>query len=120
MKRILIIDDDQDFLKEMGETLKLSGYEPLTLSNSELAFIKVMELKPDLILLDLKMEGMSGFQIANELSLLPETKHIPVIVITGVYTEQMYRTIMSLCCIKQCLTKPVSPLELISAIEKTM
>ena len=115
--RILIVDDDKKFLEEISQLLEAGGYEVHTVSDANLAVKEACKLKPDIILLDLKMQ-VSGFKIAIQLSCLAETKHIPIVAITGVYTEQEHRLVMNACGIQKWLIKPASPLEVIAAIEQ--
>jgi len=117
MKKVLVIDDDVEFLDEIDELLKATGYSTTVLEDGEQALKETCKMKPDIILLDLKMK-ISGFKIAIQLSCLAETKDIPIIAMTGVYTEKEHRLVMSACGIQKWLIKPVSPLDLITAIEQ--
>ncbi|MBF0490216.1 MAG: response regulator [Candidatus Omnitrophica bacterium] len=65
--RIMVVDDDLELLEEIKEVLSFNNYEVEVLSNSALAFEKACELKPDLIITDLKMKPKSGFQLADNL-----------------------------------------------------
>ena len=120
MKRIMIIDDDREFLDEIGETLKASGYSTILLSDSRKAVDQVCEHKPDVLLLDIKMEGASGFKIADELRRTPEAKSIPLIGVTGFYTEEEHKLFMKMCGIKTVIIKPFRPLDIIVAIERAV
>ena len=117
MKQVMIVDDDKDFLEEISQTLKSSGYETTTISDSTAAVKKVVECMPDLILLDLKMDKKSGFKIADEIMANPKTKNIPVIAVTGVFTRQEHKLLMKICNIRECLTKPIDPFDIISKVE---
>jgi len=116
----MVIDDDQSFLDEMEEMLKSSGYNVVLLSDSNSAIEKISEHKPDVLLLDIKMEGASGFKIADELRRMPELKNIPLIGVTGFYTENEHRLFMKMCGIKKIIIKPFQPLDVIAAIEKAL
>ena len=116
----MLIDDDKDFLKEMSEILKLSGYEVFLFSDSTNATIEAISLKPDLILLDLKMDNKSGFKVADELRLTKATKDIPVIAITGVFTKEEHKLLMKVCNIRESLIKPIKPLDVINKIENIL
>ena len=120
MKRIMIIDDDREFLEEINEMLKASGYNTILLSDSKKAVDKVCEYKPDVLLLDIKMEGASGFKIADELRRIPEAKSIPFIGVTGFYTEDEHKLFMKMCGIKTVIIKPFRPLDIIVAIERAI
>jgi DNA-binding response OmpR family regulator len=117
MKKILIVDDDREFLEEIAQALRLNGYEPITESDSVLAFDRILKAMPDLILLDLKMDKKSGFKVADEIKANAKTKKIPVIAITGVFTSQEHKLLMKICNIRECFTKPLNPVDIVNAIE---
>ena len=81
--RILVIDDEQEITEVIDAFLKSSGYEVLTENTAVMAVERVQEYKPDLILLDIMMSGMDGYQICEELKKQPDMKNIPVLFLTG-------------------------------------
>jgi DNA-binding response OmpR family regulator len=117
MKKVIIVDDDKEFLEEMTETLLSSGYDTISFSDGKRVLEDAPKIKPDVILLDLKMDGMNGFKIANELRRSSEIRKTPIIAITGFYTEKKHRLLIKICGIKKCLIKPINPLDVITAIE---
>ena len=119
-KKVMVIDDDKEFLDEMVEMLRLAGYDPISIPESVDAVKEVVQVKPNIILLDLKMAKKSGFKVANELMEKPETKDIPIIAVTGVFTDQEHSLLMKICNIKDCLIKPINPLDVIHQIEKSI
>jgi two-component system, OmpR family, alkaline phosphatase synthesis response regulator PhoP len=120
MSRVIVIDDDIEFLDEISKTLRLSGYDVTAISESEKAFKKIKSLKPDVILLDLRMDGVSGFKIADILNKDNKLKNIPIVGITGYYTEKEHKTYMAICGIANCLIKPFNPLDVIVAVENAV
>lgn len=117
IKKVMIIDDDPDFLDELTETLALTGYETMPVLNSMQAIEMVKKRVPDVILLDLKMGGKSGFEVAEELSKNPETARIPVITMTGFYGEKEYSKLERMQNVKYHLSKPFFPLDVIFRVE---
>jgi CheY-like chemotaxis protein len=115
-KRIMIVDDNKEFLEELKETLELSGYEVVAVEEPEVVLDMANKLNPDLILLDLKMPNKSGFQIADELRRLPELSHTPIIAMTGFFKDDC-GALLNICGINKCLKKPFSPLDVIAQIE---
>ena len=115
--KIMIIDDDRQYLQELQEILELSGYDPVVFSNPEAALKMVQRIKPQLLLLDLKMDIKSGFQVAKEIKFFPQSDKMPIIAITGFYTQKEYRLLMTSFGMKECLLKPFQPLDLIAKIE---
>lgn len=115
--KVMIIDDEKVFLEELKETLKLSGYKTITFSDGTKALENVIKHKPDVILLDLKMEGKNGFQVADELRKKEETSGIPIIAMTGYYLTDSYEYIRKMYGLDECLIKPFNPLDVITKIE---
>lgn len=119
-KKILIVDDDKEFLEELREMLAVAGYEVTGVSDS-IAAVKIARVvEPDLILLDLRMKAMSGFEVADTMKGFPETSGIPVIAMTGFYTLKEHAWLMNFCGIKRCITKPFNPLDIIAEIENVL
>jgi len=119
-KRILVVDDDLEFLQELKETLHLSGYDVDAINKSVNAVSFAIDRKPDLILLDLRMDGMTGFEVAKELRGLPQTSRIPIIAMSGYFSESQDCTLFDFFQIRDCLQKPFNPLDVISHIENKL
>jgi len=83
MKKILFIEDESALQKTFGDILKQGGYEIISALDGEIGFNLAKAKKPDLILLDLVLPRMHGFEVLKKLKEEPETKEIPVIVLTN-------------------------------------
>lgn len=116
-RRILIVDDNVELLEELENMLSMGGYEVTALSDGTRLFDVVLNNKPDLILLDLKMSPKSGFQLADEARNSLLLKDVPVIAMTGFFTEKQHFLMMKLCGIKTSILKPFRPVNLITKIE---
>ena len=116
--KIVVIDDDRQYLQELQEILELSGYETVVFSNPEAALKMIQRIKPQLLLLDLKMDNKNGFEVAKEIKFFPDSDKLPIIAITGFYTQKEYRLLITSFGMKDCLLKPFQPLDLISRIER--
>jgi DNA-binding response OmpR family regulator len=82
--RILIIDDDPDFLFAMETFLKRNGFETITAQDGQIGLDLAKKERPDLVLLDVMMETLySGFEVCKHLKSNSEFKDIPVIGISG-------------------------------------
>ena len=119
-KKVLIVDDDKEFLDELKETLVMTGYDVTGISDGLSAVKAARVSKPDVIVLDLRMHAMSGFEVADKLKGAPETSNIPVIAMTGYYTLKEHAWLMNFCGIRRCLKKPFSPLDVIAEIENVL
>ena len=83
IKKILIVDDSPTERHVLNDMLTKSGYEVVASDNGEDAILKARLLKPDLILMDVVMPGLNGFQATRAISRAPETRSIPVILCTS-------------------------------------
>lgn len=118
-KKIMIVDDDKDFLAELEEMMSLSGYDLVAVNDATSASKIASKTKPDLILLDLKMPGKSGFQLAEEIRQLPELSGVPIIAMSSYYRDD-YAFLLKVFGIKSCLKKPFNPLDAIAAVETAL
>ena len=115
--KIMVVDDNIEYLEEIEEVLFHGGYEVETVPDSGRALALAHEHKPRLILMDLKMSPKNGFQVADELRHSLLMKDVPIIAMTGFFTEKEHILMMKLCGIKSFLLKPVNPINLIAKIE---
>lgn len=118
--KIMIVDDDRDLLDELQHMLSLGGYDVEIVQDGFRASEEARKIKPDLILMDLKMSPKSGFQVADELQDCPEMKGVPILAMTGFFTEKEHVLMMKLCGIKAHILKPFNPVNLIGKIEFTL
>ena len=92
----MIVDDNPKFLRELKESLELYGYQIICLQDGKFVLGTTLEQKPDLILIDLKMEGMSGLEIADILSHSSQTYYIPIIIMSAYWTSENMKTALEL------------------------
>ena len=85
-KKILVVDDEQDLCEILKFNLETEGYQADTANSGEEA-ISMDIASYDLLLLDVMMGGMSGFQLARQLKENPMTAHVPIIFLTARDTE---------------------------------
>ncbi|MCB4791488.1 MAG: response regulator [Elusimicrobia bacterium] len=119
-KKIAIVDDDNNFLEELSSLLSGNGYDVYAYSNGSDALREIPRVMPDIILLDLKMDKVSGFQVAYKLRNIQKARDIPVIPMTGYYTQDEYGLIMKICGLKNCKLKPFDPGKLMQEISETI
>ncbi|MCP4220389.1 MAG: response regulator, partial [bacterium] len=81
--RILIVDDNPENLQVLGKTLREEGYKLLAARSGMQALTSVKKKKPDLILLDIMMPEMDGYEVCRRLKQDPQTDRIPVIFLTA-------------------------------------
>ncbi len=80
---VLVVDDDLLILTMVTDLLAPNGYRVVTARNGRVGLAQAQREKPDLIILDLMMPEMDGFQVARQLRQDPECRRIPIIVLTS-------------------------------------
>ena len=84
---ILAIDDDPGMLILAQEIFGAEGYRVATASSGMDALSRVRQIEPDVILLDIMMPEMNGYEVCSRIKDIPECKHTPIIVLTGLKEE---------------------------------
>ena len=118
-KRIIVVDDDKEILEIVTFVLNHHGFEVGTASNGQQLLHLLARQLPDLIILDVMMPGEDGYQICSALLSNPETRHIPVMIITA-HAEDIYARISGDLGAAQHMTKPFHPLELAEKVKKIL
>jgi twitching motility two-component system response regulator PilH len=80
---VLIVDDSPTDVHVMQKALEQNGFQTASAADGSEAIRKARELHPDLILMDIVMPGLNGFQATRQLASDPETRSIPVIMVTS-------------------------------------
>ena len=119
-EKIMIVDDNRDLLLELNEILECSGYCPISVSDPSIAFEAAQEEKPDVILLDLKMDGINGFQVAHQLKKSKKTAGIPIICMSGYFPVDKRSTLLDTSDMDACIKKPFGILDLLTEIERVL
>ena len=110
-EKILIIDDDLDTLRLVGLMLQKQGYEIVAANNGEQGLQKVEEEDPDLILLDVMMPDMDGYEVARRLRQNHQTARIPILMFTA--KSQLDDKVTGFeAGVDDYITKPTHPTEL--------
>jgi CheY-like chemotaxis protein len=103
---ILVIEDDPIDRKLVGVVLTTSGHVVSARTSAEEAIEAVAMAKPDLILLDLKLPGMSGLELLRKLKSLPESREVPVVVVTA-FPELFHKEALMAAGCDAFLLKPI-------------
>lgn len=82
-KKILVCDDEPYILMALTDAVEMEGYDCVTATNGREALQKAREERPDLIMLDIMMPYMDGFEVCRELKADAATRDIPVIMLTA-------------------------------------
>ena len=82
MARVLIVDDSPTEVHVLKTMLEKNGHQTDSVDNAEAGIARAKETKPEVILMDVVMPGMNGFQATRAISKDPETENIPIIIVT--------------------------------------
>jgi CheY-like chemotaxis protein len=118
-KRILLVDDYPDALEIWGLYLRSMGYEVLEAEDGLKAVAQAHEHKPDIIILDLELPGITGFEAAVRLRESAETRHIPLIAATG-YSDVKQLNQARASGFDAIIVKPCEPTALVAEIERLL
>jgi CheY-like chemotaxis protein len=116
-KRILVCDDDPVILRLLQVNLELEGYDVLTAQNGEEALGIATEQKPDLVILDIMMPKLDGYQTAERLKGQDSTKGIPVVFVSAKAQVSDIERGKSYG-VADYLTKPFDPSDLLEIVER--
>lgn len=86
--RVLVVEDEEDLASLVQLNLQLSGYEVTTAPNGRVALDRITQHRPDVVLLDVMMPLVDGWQVLRELKEDPQTQDIPVIMLTALSEER--------------------------------
>ncbi len=114
-KRLLVVDDDPGLLLAVSETLRAEGYEVKTARRGAEALTRIAESLPDLIISDIRMPGMDGYQLVKNLRSNPRTRLVPIIFLTA-KDEIADRITGFRTGVDAYLTKPFEPEELTAIV----
>jgi twitching motility two-component system response regulator PilH len=115
IKKILVVDDSATERHILGEVLSKQGFEISYAENGETGVAQSKQSKPDLVIMDIVMPGMNGFQATRAITKDPETQHIPVLICTtkDQETDKIWGLRQGA---KDYIVKPIVAAELLSKI----
>lgn len=117
--RILVIEDQEDVRENIVELLELSNYQVFSAANGKEGVKKALDSPPDIILCDIMMPGMDGYEVLYLLSRNPVTSSLPFIFLTAKAEQQDFRKGMSMGA-DDYITKPFEEMDLLGAIERRL
>lgn len=117
---ILYIEDERPMLELVRQALKLTGYDVTGVTSGQEGLAHMRKRKPDLLLLDLMMPGINGWDVYREVKTDPELSDMPVIVITARVPERGLTILDGLPPVDDYITKPFDVEQLILAVQKLL
>ncbi len=118
-KRVLIVDDEPDMLRILSYHLSSLGYDVIPAYGGEHALKKIREARPDLIMTDLAMPGISGVELIERVKGDVETSSIPILAVTAYVWDDLASAAGSVGC-DGYIGKPFDAQTLIEGIEKVL
>lgn len=115
MKEILLVEDERNLRNNLAEIIELHGYKVYTAENGSDALAMLQTLTPQLIISDIYMPAMSGYELFNSVQQMPATKGIPFVFLSARAELDDIRTGMNLGA-DDYITKPVKAKDLIGCI----
>ncbi len=121
-KKILLVDDDADFVEATKLILESKSYDVVVSYDGKEGLEKAQTEEPNLIILDVMMPEMDGYEVCAKLKSDPKYRHIPILLLTAVgeaipttsYTKEMGMKIEA----DDYVPKPVEPMEIVDRVEK--
>jgi two-component system, cell cycle response regulator DivK len=98
MKKVLIVEDHADMRELLTWQIELMGFTPIPAKHGREGIEKAITEKPDLVLMDIMMPGMDGWQAARELRARPETKGIPILAATALFRDSDLKNCLEAGC----------------------
>jgi len=118
-RKVLVVDDDEGTIEALQRILRAEGFEVLTACDGETALAQVRASDPDLIVLDLKLPGISGYEVLRRLKSGDTSKSIPIVVMTGSDLGRSKGKSLALGA-SEYLTKPFSKNQFLEILKRLL
>jgi CheY-like chemotaxis protein len=120
MTKILIVEDEETVLELVSEIFsRIGGYQVFCAKEGAEAITIARREKPDIILLDVQIPVVNGYEVCKTLKSDPDTAHIKIVMLTGMVQEANWEKARE-CGADDHIGKPFRPAALISKVEETM
>ena len=118
-QRILIVDDDPVIVRLLQINFRLEGYDVDTASHGEEALERVRSQRPDVVILDVMMPGLDGWEVCRQLKANPAVRHIPVIFLSARAQDEDRQRGYALG-VDEYVTKPFDPGHLVEIVRAAL
>jgi two-component system, cell cycle response regulator DivK len=116
-KRILVVDDHEDNRQILRVLLASAGYIMIEAQNGEAALAAALSERPDLILMDIQLPDLDGYEVTRRIKSNPRSHDVPIIAVTSYALSDDERKALAAGCIAY-VAKPYSPMQLLAKIKK--
>ena len=115
--KILVVDDEPDVVSFLERILKADGFDVVTAYDGIGALDLMASEKPDLVLLDVMMPMISGYEVCEQIKADPQTQHIPVVCVSSAHSPDARAQSIRVGA-AELITKPFLPAELVAQIRR--
>ena len=119
-QKIMIVDDEPNLVELVKAVLESEGYEVITAANGEECLEKLKTVRPDLILLDMMMPGISGRETCEKIRANPETANLKIVFLTVVRFSEVGKDILTKMNVVDYITKPFDNKEILDRVKKAL
>ena len=116
-KRILVVEDQEDNRQIIRDLLSATDYEIMEAESGEVALEAVAKQRPDLILMDIQLPGMDGYEVTRRIKADPALRSIPIIAVTSYALSGEEQKARAAGC-DEYVPKPYSPRQLLAKIRQ--
>jgi CheY-like chemotaxis protein len=116
-QRVLLCDDEIHILRAVEFKMKRAGYDVITAGNGIEAWEAIQAQKPDILIVDYQMPQMDGLQLVERIRQTPETRDLPILMLTAKGFELDQEEIAAKWNVMRLLPKPFSPREVLAIVE---
>ena len=117
-KKIMVVDDEESLVELVKAVLEQEDYEVITAADGNECLKKLKSVKPDLILLDMMMPGMSGREVCEKIRSDPKTKNLKVAFLTVAKFSETGRDVLKKMNVMDYITKPFDNDNLVKRVSK--
>ncbi len=107
-RRVLVVDDNVDAAESIAMILRITGHEVLCIYDGPSVLKTVQNYRPEVVIIDIGLPGMSGYEVARQLRSIPECSHLALVAVTG-YGQENDRATAHSAGFDSHMTKPVDP-----------
>ena len=116
-KTILVIEDTEDNRRILDDLLSAAGFTVLEAEDGDIGVVKAAETRPDLILMDVQLPTIDGYEATRRIKADPETRHIPIIAVTSyAMSDEAARATAAGC--DGYVSKPFSPRSVLALVRR--
>jgi len=116
---VLVVEDEPIILRLLQVNLRLEGYDVVACSGGEDALLRVEQAPPDVVVLDVVLPGIDGFEVCRRLRGSPATADVPVIMVTAQAQDEDRKRGYALG-VREYVTKPFEPAELVALVREAL